>query len=635
MAWNTGLTGQGLSIASSADRKIRVMAGPGAGKSFSLMRRIARLLEEGTNPERILLVTFTRTAAQDLKNDLTKLDCTGADLVKAGTLHSFCFRILGRAAVFQATGRNPRPLFKFEESVLESDLSKISGGIGMREVKKKINAFNAAWATTQNMAPGWPTDPSERSFHRELVGYLKDHESMLIGEIVPEVLKYLRNNPAAREFGMFDYVFVDEYQDLNKAEQEVINLLATNAQLMVIGDEDQSIYQSFRHANPEGIREFHRIHSDTQDFSLDECRRCPQLIVRVANFFIQNNVNREPREINPRTENIEGLIHSVQWNSFADEISGITEYVIKKIEEGVPLGEILILSPRRELGYEIRNHLNTMGLEAHSFFTEEYFDSDESKEAMSYLNLLANPDDKIAIRVLLSLGLSHRNTAGYLRVLEYVKATGESIFTVLEKLERGEITIKYSKLILDKYLIIKQKLDELGKLDFSDLVEALFPSTEAWALPFLEIIEGSEINDVQSLGQLLREAIVNPTTPMGVDFIRIMSIHKSKGLSADVVIVTGLVQGLIPRLEKGATEEEKSLNLEEQRRLFYVGITRPKKELLISSVANIPKTMAYEVGLKVPKSDSGIMSAIASTFLPELGPEFPRAISGKSFLESL
>lgn len=635
MAWNTGLTGQGLNIAEATNEKIRVMAGPGAGKSFSLMRRIARLLEEGVDPERILLVTFTRTAAQDLKNDLLKLDCAGAELVKAGTLHSFCFKILSKAAVFQVTGRKPRPLFKFEESVLESDLSKLLGSIGIREVKRKINAFNAAWATTQNMDPGWPTDSAERSFHRELVRYLKDHGSMLIGEVVPEVLKYLRNNPTAEEFGMFDYIFVDEYQDLNKAEQEVINLLGTNAQLMVIGDEDQSIYQSFRHANPEGIREFHLTHSETQDYSLDECRRCPQLIVRVANTFIQNNENREARVINPRSENIEGNIYPVQWNSFEDEILGITQYVIKRVESGVPLGEILILSPRRELGYQIRNQLNTMGLEAHSFFTEEYFDSDESKAAMSYLNLLVNPEDKIALRVLLSLGLSHKNSAGYLRILEYVRATGESLFKVLDQLKEGEISIKHSRGVLDKYILVKEKLNELQQLDLNDLIESLFPSTDAWALPFLEIIEGSDLSDVDSLGKVLLEAIVNPATPMGVDFIRIMSIHKSKGLSADVVIVTGLVQGLIPRLEKGATDEEKSLNLEEQRRLFYVGITRPKKELLISSVANIPKKLAYEVGLSVPRSDSGNMRAIASSFLPELGPELPRAITGQFFLESL
>src|ERR1051325_2811821 len=136
MAWNDGLEGQALAIASSNERRIRVVAGPGAGKTFTLMRKIARLLEGGVSPDRILLVTFTRTAAHDLRKELMNLGVQGAEQVKAGTLHSFCFRILVRDSVLEITGRTPRPLFNFETEFVIKDLQKQTS-LGKKQIQKK------------------------------------------------------------------------------------------------------------------------------------------------------------------------------------------------------------------------------------------------------------------------------------------------------------------------------------------------------------------------------------------------------------------------------------------------------------------------------------------------------------------
>lgn len=633
MAWNEGLIGQGLNIAASDESRIRVMAGPGTGKSFCLMRRIARLLESGVEPEKILLVTFTRTAAQDLKNDLSKLDVPGVERVRAGTLHSFCFRMLKKDLVLERTGRHARPLFGFERNVMINDLSRLGGNIGKKAVEKKIRAFEAAWSRLQHENPGWPNEDEDRNFHQLLIAYLKFHKAMLIGEVIPEALKYLRHNPLAEELSNFDYVFVDEYQDLNRAEQELINLLGVNSDLMVIGDEDQSIYQSFRHANPEGIREFNEVHDNTIDYPLDECRRCPKSIVQIADDFIQNNQNRDDRHLYPRPDNEDGTIHSVQWPDFEMETLGLSEFISRKIDSGTLSGDILVLSPRRDLGYDLRDSLLERGIEAHSFFREELFEDENIQKAMCLLNILNNPDDRVALRVWLSFGSSTLNTPAYVRLYNYCREHGRSPFDTKAGLVEGALSISYTNPIKERFSTLIQRIDELHDLTAQELKDILFPEDAEWSKVIKDLLEDVQADDpVSSLINMINNAVVNPEPPMDVDYVRIMSLHKSKGLTAKIVIVRGMVEGLIPRYQEEENDEVQTY-LEEQRRLFFVAITRPTSELVISSVAYIPKTIGYQLKMNVPYNDSLIMRAIASTFLNELGEYFPNAVLGENWEE--
>ena len=309
MSWNDGLEGQALVIAGTTDSPLRVVAGPGTGKTFSLMRRVTRLLENGARSRRILVCTFTRTAAADLEREIARLGAPGAEDIWAGTLHAFCFRLLRRAEVLEATGRVPRPLLDFESRFMLQDMMHL--GLGrIRECQHRLQAFNAAWARLQSDDPGWPDDPADRRFHGGLLSWLRFHQCMLIGELVPEAVHYLRDNPASHDRRAFDHVLVDEYQDLNRAEQVILDLLAGQGSLTIIGDEDQSIY-SFKFAHPEGIAEFSDTHPGTHDVDLLECRRCPRLVVAIANSLIINNSNRSDRTLTCRRGNPEGEIHVV------------------------------------------------------------------------------------------------------------------------------------------------------------------------------------------------------------------------------------------------------------------------------------------------------------------------------------
>ncbi|RWA97591.1 UvrD-helicase domain-containing protein [Mesorhizobium sp.] len=219
MPWSDGLTvgSPAYLIASSINARVRVVAGPGTGKSFAMKRRVARLLEEAVEPAMILPVTFTRIAAEDLHRELVSMDVAGSASLRGVTLHSLAMRMLMRRHVLGATGRIPRTLNGFELEPLASDLMAIHGG--KKAVKKLKQAYEAAWSRLQHEQPGHVVNAIDVAFQTDLLRWLGFHRCMLIGEVIPQLYQYLRNNPAAQERSEFLHILVDEYQDLNRAEQ--------------------------------------------------------------------------------------------------------------------------------------------------------------------------------------------------------------------------------------------------------------------------------------------------------------------------------------------------------------------------------------------------------------------------------
>ena len=322
MAWDTGLSGPWLKIAQYPGTPLRVMAGPGTGKTYAALRRVARLLETGTPPSDILAVSFTRTAANDLVSQLQSLGSPGANNVVAKTLHSLAFSMLSQNTVFQTTNRVARPMMAFEIDMMVADLAPSFGG--KRSTNNLLSAFESYWATLQHHQPGWPQDPTQQYFQREITHWLTYHESMLIGELVPLALDYIRRNPASPHAPSFGHVLGDEYQDLNRADQELIDALARNGSITVIGDEDQSIYTILRHARPEGIGQFHQTHSNTHDEALSQCRRCPVRVLDMANSLIFHNHPQRPSTIQPSPASGQGDGYVVQHNSIQDEITTLS-----------------------------------------------------------------------------------------------------------------------------------------------------------------------------------------------------------------------------------------------------------------------------------------------------------------------
>ncbi|GMW03141.1 MAG: DNA helicase [Candidatus Hydrogenedentota bacterium] len=642
MPWNDGLKGQALTIAASPNSPLCVVAGPGTGKTFALMRRITRLLEvDKANPRRILACTFTRTAAEDITRAIAELGVDRADEIQTHTVHGFCFSMLSSQDVLEATGRVPRPLLRFEERFLLQDLCKTGFG-GVRECGKKLIAFSAAWARLQHEQPGWPQDPADRAFQSALLNWLKFHEAMLIGELIPEGIKYLRNNPLSPYRDNFDHLLVDEYQDLNRAEQHLVDLLA-NGSLVIVGDEDQSIY-SFKHAHPAGIVEFPGSHPNTEEVGLDLCRRCPQTVVAMANALIANNTIRSNRQLQPSSDNPMGEIHVVQWQSMNAEARGIATFIKSRIDSGdVEPGSVLILAPRREFGYLVRDHLNALDVPAHSFFSEQLLDGDPKKhdqsqaqQALALLMLLANRDDRVALRCWCGFGSNTLADGAWARLREHCESKGDSPWEALEKLASSALKIAHTGHIIDRFRELQTLLTNLDSLTGQALVDAVLPAAEAWAAPFVDIAGGIEEDNFgpQKLVDTIRRFVSQPEMPTDVDYVRVMSLHKSKGLTADLVVVSGCLQGLIPSIDTDASQHEQQVSIEEQRRLFYVAITRTRQTVVLSSVTGLPAATAFKMRARTRRTIGGTASTVASQFIHELGPQCPAAVSGRRFLKN-
>lgn len=642
MAWYDGLIPgtPAYNIASNNNQHIRVVAGPGTGKSFAMKRRVGRLLEEGVPPNQILPVTFTRVAAEDLHRELVGMGVPGCDELEGTTLHRLCLRRLSRNAVLAATGRHTRPLNQFELEPMIADLQRT--GRGKKAVRRFQAAYEAAWARLQHDQPGHAVDPEDAAFQAELLAWLRFHESMLIGEVVPLFYNFLATNPAAQERTEYSHILVDEYQDLNKADQGVIQLMSDAANVCIVGDDDQSIY-SFKYAHPDGIRDWIVLNAGASDIGLNECRRCPTRVVEMASALIGNNVNRPVlRPLIAIPTNGVGDVRIVQYQTLAAEIAGVSNLVTELVGNGVLPGDILVLAQSKAVGTPIFEAIANAGLPARSEYTESELGTIEAQRAFALLKLLNNRDDRVALRWLVGLDGANWNTAGYRRVREHCEVNGASPWTTLEQLRDGLLALPYTANIVQAFQELCAELDNLQAIpDLTALVDHLFPdgqaATRAIRTVSLQIIDSDPDISRADFSNELVAAVAHPEIPTDVDFVRIMSLHKSKGLSAPVTIVAGCVEGLLPRRhDPRKTDLTAAEFLEEQRRLFFVGVTRVKADvangkpgtLILTCSRRMPYGDALNAGIQPAQRNYGDGILIASRFIGELGPTAPVPIPG-------
>lgn len=642
MPWDDQLDRATPAYRIAADKSlcIRVVAGPGTGKSFALKRRVARLLEDGLQPKRLLPVTFTNVAAEDLQRELLLVGVPGCEDIRGYTLHALGMRILRRGNVLGATGRVARPLNNFEREPLLYDLTDRFGG--KRQRQKRIEAYEAAWARLQHEEPGFAIDPDDRAFENCLVGWLRFQRGMLIGEIIPIVYQYLRDNPAAPERKLYDAILVDEYQDMNRAEQEVIGLLRGDAELCIVGDDDQSLY-SFKHAYPAGIRTFHETHEGCTDHQIEECRRCPTRVVGMANSLISNNQDRDRRQLAPVPTNGPGIVDIVQYDGLEQEARGIAAFVGDWIDNhGYQPQDILVLAQRRVIGNAIHNALQARGVPSKSYYEEGELDSRTAQERLALFKLLVDPEDRIALRWLLGYGSNDFRAGAYARIRTHCENSGLSPWLVMNALAGGDIAISYTGRLVTRFREIVADLAQLrgdGDGDLVALVHRWLPEdigglTDLRAL-VLELAEKFETPEELLFN--LTEAIATPEIPPEVTEVRIMSLHKSKGLSSPAVVIAGCIEGLLPAApDPEKTPDQQQADLEEQRRLMFVGLTRVKADpnagrpgvLLLTYSRSMGLGEAMGSGIRPARVLYGDAFVNASRFIKELGPDAPRARRG-------
>ncbi len=639
MPWNNGIDGVFLDIAASESRRIGILAGPGTGKtSFGLMRRVVRLLESGVPGKKILLLSFTRIAASDLRDKVAALNAPGAENVRATTLHSYCFGLLQKESVLAITGRTPRILLDHELDLMLRDIGGDFGSIYDR--RRLIEAFEAGWARGLEDYPGVPKNIVDRDFQQRVMLWLRRHHALLIGEVVPEAHYFLSTNPQAEELSAFDHVIVDEYQDLNALEQQLLDLLSGNGSLCIAGDDDQSIY-SVRFANPEGILTF-MDREDVENYSIQVCGRCPVRILAVANSLIRCAPNRNKEPLRTHEDMCPGVISIVQWPDVDTEVDGIVAAVADDVgsNKWTP-GQVLVLTNWRRIGERISDRLNELNIHARTFFTEELVACDESKEALALLRLVVNENDAVALRVIIGLGDASGRSEAYRHLLSYCNENRIEPRIVLERLREGEKLGLHFRALTEHYSKAIGKLERLRGLTLQDLVNALFPA-EIEKMRDLRNIAIDALIEAKTPDDLLHsivEAVSQDDVPQNPDFVRVMSLHKSKGLTSDSVYIVAAIDGVLPTVRTGdAADVDRAIC--EGRRLFYVAITRAAHELTISGSRTMDLADANARGVRYDRKtirrsgDRHIVRTIASPYLVELGPEAPIPITGQLWLRN-
>jgi superfamily I DNA/RNA helicase len=624
MPWNDGIEEgtPAYNLAASDIATIRAVAGPGSGKSFAIKKRILRLLEAGVSPDKILAITFTRTSAHDLKTEISSLGIEGADRVHARTLHSHALRILMRESVLEQTERIPRMIIDHEQKPILRDLDRDEFG----QVKDKgnlLSAYLAAWARLQHDEPGFEQTQLDRDFSNDLLNWFNYHEGILVGEVIPIVIDFLRNNPAVSFIGEYEHILVDEFQDLNKSEQEFVRLIRGNSNLVIVGDDDQSIY-GFKFAHPQGIQQIEKLFGKYEDIPFDICRRCPTLVTRMASELISKNPNRTLGVLNHFEDNPEGQVDIVQWADYDSEITGIATFVENEIAKGVIRPEdVLILTPRRKIGYRLRDLLTSRGVPVKSYFRESVIESNEVQRAFSLMNLLAFPKDKISLRFLLGYNTGDFRKNQYRILKEKSQNRNLSIRELLDSILRGEeletnvksITSTYREVMNDLFNLKANLLSDPRNvfqnyfINQNNLEDDFFELDQAYrkVLDEVEVRNFGEENGFENwfkeVMQALLETIALPDSPENIEHVRIMSLHSSKGLSSKLVILNSMIDLLMPFISQNTSQQDREKIIEEARRLFYVAITRCKASatydgrLIISSFLSIPRVDALQMGI--------------------------------------
>lgn len=319
------------------------------------------------------------------------------------------------------------------------------------------------------------------------------------------------------------------------------------------------------------------------------------------------------------------------------EAIGIAQIINHYLEnEGISSGEVLILAQRKEVANMISEELEKFNLKSINSYDDDILKGNKiAQERFILLNLIANPEDKVALRCWLGHPSQDWRAKPYSTLRSYCEESGDSPSKALEKMSDGKLNLARCTPLVNRYKELLEKKSGIETKVGLELVNACFPDDIEKCRDLRKLSLGILKEDMPSeeLFKILVEKISKPEIPPKRSEIHIMSLHKSKGLEADLIIIPSCIEGLIPRIDNEKTPAEQQQELEEARRLFYVGITRTKKVLILSSFLYLKAVKAQIMKIKHKIIKEGLAQVQSSTFLRELGPSCPTPIKGDTFLQ--
>lgn len=613
VSWDEGLRNQQREATGGPTSHTVLLAGPGTGKTYVLVRRVQYLIDvEHIAPRSIIALTFTRAAAAEMRSRLEqRLGETGRR-VRVSTLHSFALSELVRREI-AAIERPIRVVGDWEERhVVLEELKRLLKR-RVTDVRDALHRLADDWNSLAIDGDGWEQGYPDAQFisawqqHRAVYGYtLRD-------ELVYQLLVGIRTEPDWRPGKSCDVLLVDEYQDLNMCDLTTIALIAERhgADVFATGDDDQSIY-SFRHAHPAGIRGFTDDYESAQRKTLEECLRCGPAIVDISNWLIGQERDREPKTLTSVTA-WEGSVHLLRFANQAREAEQLAELIDREIELGTPAHEILILlrsDKKQKVSKLLERQLN--GLGRNCYLPRRELEVETSAQIILEFLVLASGMaaddyvDDLAVRTLLEL---RDNRISVNRIWKAIELAIEERIRFLEAIDVLRANPKRIAgtggpglvAAVDDIVACARQLVPTESEPFTDWVdrvmgvlgitnaerEAFAPILEPLLAEFAEPEDGVLERDfIQALAAAMTN--VEDAKPTHLqDQVTITTMHGAKGLSAEMVIVLQVEDEVIPGFGGNADD------LNEARRLLYVSLTRAKERLLVTACSERTGDQAY------------------------------------------
>lgn len=609
-----GLNKEQLDAVQTINGPMLILAGAGSGKTKVLTCRIAHLLQQGVRPYRILAITFTNKAAAEMRERVDRMAGAAARDVWLFTFHAFCARLLRYELENLSGYANNFAIYDTSDS--KNLIKQVLKEMNLDEKRFPLPAIISHISNAKNalLLPD--------AYAREASGYyeqqvakiydayqkkLQANNAVDFDDLLLLALRLLQENPAVREKYQrkFDYLMVDEYQDTNHAQYLLTKLLAAgHRNICVVGDADQSIY-GWRGADIQNILDFEKDYPDAKLVKLEQNYRSTQVILDAANAVIDNNSGRKPKNLWTANGNGSEIIY-YQANDERDEARYVIENMQKlQLNEGAKLGDMAVLYRTNAQSRVFEEMLIKSGIAYTMVGGTKFYERKEIKDALAYLRLLYNPHDSLSLLRIINVPRRGIGDATLARLQEYANASGQSLFEVVtnaadvpglasrfaNKLDElsgllfelmGEAADVPVKQLLDDVLLKTGYLEELqSSKDPQDEsrvenLKEMLSVTEEFAVKCER--NGEEPTLENFLADVALVADIDDAE-LGEEAVTLMTLHSAKGLEFPNVFLVGMEEGIFPHSRTLMDENE----IEEERRLCYVGITRAEKHLFLSN----------------------------------------------------
>lgn len=587
-----------------------ILAGAGSGKTTVLVNRVEHIISSHlATPWQVLAITFTNKAAGELRERLVSAIGDEANDIWAYTFHSCCSRILRRFG--EKIGyTNHFTIYDTDDSRRVMKQCQKQLGIEDKLINHKSILAEISRAKDSLISPEEYKQTAQNDFRKSKIAecyelyqaQLKKSDAMDFDDIIFNTVKLLEENEDVRNIyqTQFKYVMVDEYQDTNHAQYVLTSLLADKYKnICVVGDDDQSIYR-FRGATIENILSFENHYKGAKVIRLEENYRSTQNILDGANAVISHNKNRKGKTLFTRSGSGDKIVYKTVMSE-SEESQYIIDEIVKNVNNGMKYSDHAILYRMNAQSRNLEVMLTKSGISHRIIGGHRFFDRKEIKDIVSYLAVINNPSDNVRLQRIINVPKRAIGDTMFANVLEIGAGLGMSAFEVCERADEFQKTSRSASKLMNFTKMIRdfQECIENG-MGLNDLLQEVLDVTKY--LDYLQeepetyedrvnnikelssmFIKYEEESEDANLSEFLEDvALISDIDSYNEDedAVVLMTLHSAKGLEFPVVFIPGMEEGIFPGNQSMFSEED----LEEERRLAYVGITRAKKKLyLISS----------------------------------------------------